>query len=261
MKSLKRSVLFLLIVLLSPAGAAASGPFGPPEPIVKGAGGLHTGIGYWLQEDRYRNGTEQLFRQNQVYSEVGYGSGRGWEITARIGMADLKLADAFRSSSAATVVTSRQDFQEHWKFVGTLGAKGFYPLTGTFGVGAFLQGSYAFSDFTDTVAGTRNGAPFLAELRVKNLWDVNAGLGLQATVAAGIKLYLGPYLRHSECKAWTSRDVVGIALASGETTLRNKTAWGGYGGIEVPLAKGFRLNLEGQQGDRLSAGAAVVYVY
>lgn len=260
MKSLKISVTLLLLLLIVPAGAAAGGPFGPPEPTVKGTGGLHTGIGYWLQEERYENGTEQLLRQQQVYSELGYGSQR-WEITARIGAADLRMGEAFHSATGTTVVTSRQDFEEHWKFVGTLGAKGFYPFNATFGVGAFLQGSYAFSDFTDSFAGTRSGTPFVAELRVKNLWDVNVGLGLQATLPAGVRLYLGPYLRYSECKAWSSQNVAGIALASGETTLKNRTAFGGYGGIAVPLAKGFRLNLEGQYGERLSAGAAVVYLY
>lgn len=260
MKSLKIGVTLLLLLLIAPVGAAAGGPFGPPEPIVKGAGGLHTGIGYWLQEERYQDGTEQLLRQQQVYSELGYGSPR-WEITARIGMADLRMDGAFRSATGATVITSRQDFREHGKFVGTLGAKGFYPFNAFLGVGAFLQGSYAFSDFTDSFAGTRGGAPFVAEMRVKNLWDVNAGLGLQATLPAGVRLYLGPYLRHSEWKAWTSRDVAGVALAAGETRLKNRTSLGGYGGIAVPLAKGFRLDLEGQYGERLSAGAAVVYLY
>jgi len=260
MKSLKPLVPFLFLLLLIPVGAIAGGPFGPPEPTVKGAGSLHTGIGYWLQEERYQNGTEQLFRQNQIYSEVGYGS-RNWEITGRIGVSDLKLGDAFRSSTAATAISSRADFEEHWKFFGTLGVKGFYPVNATFGLGAFLQGSYAFSDFTDSFAGTRGGAPFVAELRLKNLWDVNAGLGLQATVFNGAKLYLGPYLRHSEFRVWSSRDVAGIALTAGETTLKNRTAFGGYTGIEVPLGKGFRLALEGQYSERLSAGAAVVYTY
>jgi hypothetical protein len=260
MKSFKPLVSFLFLLLMVPVGAIAGGPFGPPEPIVKGTGGLHTGIGYWLQEERYQNGTEQLFRQNQIYSEAGYGS-RRWEITGRIGMADLKLGDAFRSSAATTVISSRANFEEHWKFFGTLGVKAFYPVNATFGLGAFLQGSYAFSDFTDSFAGTRDGTPFVAELRVKNLWDVNAGLGLQATVFNGTKLYGGPYLRHSEGKVWSSRDVAGIALAAGETTLKNRTAFGGYAGVEAPLGKGFRLTLEGQYGERLSAGAAIVYVY
>ena len=36
---------------------------------------------------------------------------------------------------------------------------------------------------------------------------------------------------------------------------------GGFAGIDIPLAKGFRLNVEGQYSDRFSAGAAVSYTY
>jgi hypothetical protein len=43
--------------------------------------------------------------------------------------------------------------------------------------------------------------------------------------------------------------------------MKNKAGFGGFTGIEVPLAKGFRLNLEGQYTERLSVGAAVIYVY
>jgi hypothetical protein len=260
MKSLKVMVIILFVTLTVPARATAGGPFGPPQPIVREAGGLHTGIGYWFHEDKYKNGHEQVIRQNQVYSELGYGSRNGWEITARVGMSDLKLIDAFNPSTASTT-TSKGDFEEHGKFFSTLGAKGFYPFNMTFGMGAFIQGTYCFSDFTDTVSGTRNGAPFSVELGVKNLWDVNFGMDFQVTVLNDIKMYIGPYVHYSELKVSPSADVAGIALASGETTMKNKTGFGGFTGIEVPLAKGFRLNLEGQYTERLSAGAAVIYVY
>lgn len=260
MKIVKIIVIIVFVILIVPGRAAAGGPFGPPQPIAKEAGGLHTGIGYWFHEDKYKNGTEQVTRQNQVYSELGYGSRNGWEITARVGMSDLKLIDAFSSSTASTA-TSKKDFEEHGKFFGTVGAKGFYPFNKTFGMGAFIQGTYYFSDFTDTVSGTRNGVPFSVKLSVKNLWDVNFGMGFQVTVPYGIKMYIGPSVHYSELKVSPSADVAGVALASGETTMKNKTGFGGFTGIEVPLAKGFRLNLEGQYTERLSVGAAVIYVY
>ena len=260
MKIIKIIVIIVFVILIAAERAAAGGPFGPPQPIAKEAAGIHTGIGYWFQEDTYKNGVEQVTRQNQVYSELGYGSPNSWEITARVGMSDLKLLDGFSSSSAATI-TSKQDFEEHGKLFSTLEAKGFYPFNNTFGMGAFIQGSYYFSDFTDPVSGTRNGVPFLVELRVKNLWDVNFGMGFQATVPYGIKMYIGPYAHYSELKVSPSADVAGVALASGESTMKNKTVLGVFTGIEVPLGKGFRLNLEGQYTERLSAGAAVLYVY
>lgn len=260
MKSLKIILMILFVILTVPGRAAAGGPFGPLQPLVREAAGIHTGIGYWLQEEIYKKDTEQVTRQNQVYSELSYGSRNGWEITARVGMSDMKLIDTFRSSAASTT-TSKKDFEEHGKFFSTLGAKGFYPFSNDFGMGAFIQGTYYFSDFTDTVSGTRNGVPFLVELRVKDLWDVNFGMGLQVTVSDGIKMYIGPYVHYSEFKASPSADIAGIPLAEGETAMKNKNGFGGFVGIEVPLAKGFRLNLEGQYAERLSAGAAVLYVY
>jgi hypothetical protein len=86
-------------------------------------------------------------------------------------------------------------------------------------------------------------------------------MGFQVTVPYDIKIYIGPYVQYSKLKVSPSADVAGLALASGETTMRNKTGFGGFTGIEVPLAKGFRLNLEGQYTERLSAGAAILYVY
>jgi len=260
MKSLKGIVMIVFVLLIAPGRAAVGGSFGPPQPVAKEAGGIHTGIGYWFLEDQFKNSTERVTRQNQIYSELGYGSRTGWEITARVGMSDLTLIDAFSSSNASTT-TSKQDFEEHRKFFSTLGAKGFYPFSMTFGMGAFIQGTYYFNDFIDTVSGTRNGIPFSAEFRVQNLWDVNFGMGFQVTVPHDIKMYIGPYVHYSEFKLSPFADVAGLAFSSGETTLKNKTGFGGYTGIEVPLAKGFRLNLEGQYAERLSVGAAVLYVY
>lgn len=259
-KTIRLFLTTALILLAAAAGAHAGGPFGPPQPVVKGAQGLHTGIGYWFHEDRYGDGADLLIRQNQIYSEVGYGSRKGWEVYGRIGVSDLKAIDAFRSSSASTT-TERNDFQEHWKFFGTIGAKGFYPFNGTFGLGAFVQGSYHFSDFTDSVSGNRGGAPFRVDMRVKNLWDVNAGIGLQATLPRAIRIYAGPYVGYSECRVTPSATVPGLAFTSEERSLNNRTRFGGYSGIDIPLARGFSLGVEGQYSERMSAGAVITYTY
>jgi hypothetical protein len=240
--------------------AFAGGPFGPPQPIHKDGGGLHTAIGYWYQQDTYANGAEYATRQNQIYSEAGYGSRDRWEVYARIGLSDLKISDAFASQASLTV-PAKNDFTEGWKFFSTLGMKGFYPLNETFGIGAFLQGTYSFSDYTDNVSGTSAGAPFTVEVAVKGLWDVRLGVGLQATLPSGVKAYAGPYAGFSEATLSPSAFVAGMPITAGETTIKTKTNLGGYAGIEVPLAKGFRLNVEGQYADRLSVGIAVPYVY
>ncbi|HLE18248.1 MAG TPA: hypothetical protein VI728_08185 [Syntrophales bacterium] len=260
MKHYKVIIISLLIFFAICGVAAANGLFGPPQFGAKDTGWLHTGIGYWHHEDKFDGDGDYLIGQKQLYSEVGYVTNNYWDIYVRVGISDLNIADAFSSTSAASFA-SKNDFADNMNYFSTFGTKGFYPFGKTCGIGAFIQGTYYFRDFTDDVSGTRNGAPLNIELRIKNLWNVNFGIGLQATAPYGIKLYLGPYVYYSEAKVSPSTNFTGLALASGEMTIKNKTSLGGFSGIEVPLAKGFRLNVEGQYSERLSAGAAVTYAY
>ena len=190
---------------------------------------------------------------------MGYGT-QTWELYGRVGISDLKVLDAFRSTQGSTA-TSKNDFEDNGEYFGTLGAKGFYPFNKTFGIGAFVQGSYYFTDFTDDVSGSFNGAPFRADLKVKNLWDVNLGIGFQAKVPFGIKLYIGPYAYYSEAKTSLSQNIPGLKFEPGDGAIKNTTNIGGFAGVDVPLAKGFHLNVEGQYSERFSVGVAVTYSY
>ena len=96
---------------------------------------------------------------------------------------------------------------------------------------------------------------------MKNLWDVNFGVGFQATVPYGIKLYIGPYAYYSEAKTSLSANIPGLKFGTGDVRLENKTNVGGFTGVDVPLAKGFHLNVEGQYSARFSVGAAITYSY
>lgn len=240
--------------------ATAGGLFGPPQTVSREAGGLSTAIGYRYYEDTFRNDRDYVIRQNQIYSQVAYGASNIWEIYGRVGISDLKVFDAFTSTDVLTT-TSKDHFEENWKFFGTLGAKGFYPFNHLFGMGAFLQASYNFSNFTDEVAGIRNAAPFLADLKIKNLWDVNVGVSLQATLPPGIRLYAGPFIYYAEAAGDLSDTVSGISSGPHNFSWKNKSAAGGFVGADVPLAKGFRLNIEGQYTDRFSIGSAITYTY
>jgi len=252
--------LTVLLIIAIYTKVTAAGLFGAPQTISKEAGGLNTAIGYWYHEDTYKNGADHTIRQNEIYSQVAYGAKNIWEIYARIGVSDLKIFDVFSSTDASTT-TDKNNFEENWKFFGTLGAKGFYPVNKIFGIGAFIQGTYYFSNFTDDVAGTSGGVPFTTDLKVKNLWDVNFGIGFQATIPYGIKLYAGPYVYYSEAKVSLAANVPGLEYAAGNVSIKNKSIAGGFAGIDIPLAKGFRMNVETQYSDRFSAGAAVTYTY
>ena len=250
----------MLILLMMAGSAFAGGPFGSPEPLSKESGGLHTAVGYWHSEDKFKDSANRVIRQNQIYSEAAYGAGNAWEIYARIGVSDVTIFDAFTAASPGTT-SSKNDFEENWKFFTTLGAKGFYQFNKTFGIGAFVQGTYCFRDLEDDVAGADNGVPYDIELRIEDLWDVSFGIGFQVVCPYGAKLYFGPYVYYAEAKASPSAIVSGLNFTARETTIKNKTNTGGFAGIHVPLGKGFRLDMEGQYSERFSLGAAVRFVY
>ncbi|MGP8153606.1 MAG: hypothetical protein ACLQBQ_05615 [Smithella sp.] len=249
----------VLLILAIGKTATASGLFGPLQTVSGQDGGLNTAIGYWYHEDTYQNGTNHAIKQNEIYSQTAYGANI-WEVYARIGISDLKIFDVFSSSDASTT-TNKNDFEENWKFFGTLGAKGFYPINKVFGIGAFMQGTYYFSNFTDDVVGTNSGRPFTTDLKVKNLWDVNFGAGLQIIVPHGIKLYAGPYIYYSEAEMSLGSNIPGLEYSAGNVSIKNKTMLGGFTGLDIPLIKAFHLNIEGQFSDMFSAGAAVSYTY
>ena len=241
--------------------AFAGGMFGPPQTLSKKEGGINTAIAYRYAEETFQSHTRQhTFRQNQIYSQAAYGAANLWEVYGRVGVADLRISDAFASSRALTVV-SKNDFEENWKFFGTLGGKLFYPATDWFGLGTFVQGTYHFSNYTDDIVGAYDATPFVADLKIKNLWDVHFGISLQVTILRSIKIYGGPYAYYAQAEACLPAAVPGLPPGAGDDVWKNKSSVGGFVGADVALFKGFRLNIEGQYADHFSIGSAVTYTY
>jgi hypothetical protein len=253
-------LLMVLSFLAISQSANASGLFGPLQTVSREQGGLNTAIGYLYHEDTYKNGESYTMKQNEIYSQAAYGAKNIWEVYARIGVSNMKMTGIFASSDHF-VETSQDDFEADWKFFGALGAKAFYPINERFGVGAFLQGTYYFSDFSDHVAITSGGAPVKTDMKFENLWDAGFGIGLQAKLRCGTNLYAGPYLYYSEADLSLFSGLYGTEYAKKDHTVKNKSWAGGFAGADIPLIKGFRLNLEGQFADRFSAGAAISYTY
>jgi hypothetical protein len=56
-------------------------------------------------------------------------------------------------------------------------------------------------------------------------------------------------------------NVPGLLFGTEKTVLKNRSPVGGYFGADIPLIRGFRLNIEGQYTDSFSAGAAIAYIY
>lgn len=259
MKKFNTAAAVFLIIFLMPGAVLADGLFGPPQPISRKDGGLHTAVGYWHYEDKFKDGGDYLLKQNQIYTHAGYGARDLWEIYGRLGAADMKLENAFSPSAGATTV-SHTNLNDTWNnFFGTLGGKLFYPYNQIFGVGAFLQGTYYINYFSDGVSGTRGGAPYNAGLKIKNMWDLDFGVGGQMSVAE-TRFYLGPYFHHAEANASPAPAVTGLQFAS-DTTIKNKSSVGVFAGIDAPLGRGFRFNIEAHYCEELSIGAGVSFTY
>ncbi len=73
-KRVRAAAVAALVALIIPAVAFA-GLIGPPQPVSRKDGGLHTGIGYWYHEDKLKDGSDYILKQNQLYTHAGYGSG------------------------------------------------------------------------------------------------------------------------------------------------------------------------------------------
>jgi len=78
-----------------------------------------------------------------------------------------------------------------------------------------VQGTYFFRDADDNTTGIADGAPYTMELRVTDLWDVNFGIGFQATLWRDMKLYAGPYVCYAEAQVSPARHVRGSSWQRG----------------------------------------------
>jgi len=250
-------IVFLVWFFCRPPSAVA-GPFGPPQPITRGVKGLHTAIGYWFHEGILGGGAEYARRENQVYSELGYGVTDFWEVYGRVGLSGLAIADAFRSNNPATI-TTKQDFADRGGVFGIIGCKLYRPLSANIGMGAFVQGAYYFSGFDDDVSGVRAGVPFGGRVKIDKMWDANFGIALQALLPFGLKAFAGPFFSHAEAKILLVTPLPDVSFGSPSTI--SKSTLGATAGLEAALTRGFRLNLETQYNGRFSLGSAIIYAY
>ena len=71
----------------------------------------------------------------------------------------------------------------------------------------------------------------------------------------------GVLLLGANAGTYLHRVQASLPFSAGEVTIRNKTSIGGFSGIDVPLARGFVLVVEGRYSERFSVGTAVTYSY
>lgn len=269
---MKKLILAIAIAAIFATGSMVyAGQFGPPEPAAK-EGKVALGIGYFNYSAKLKpkdSGWEEgRVRQNAVGLQVGYGFIKNGEIYLRVGGADLKSKEAFLLNDA--------DFKRGLKPFGTIGIKGVFNVTPSFGIGPFLQASLG-SSYTDkesvsvtltaplTIFDTTlpAGTYTVTEtLKAKNSREINLGVGLQGKIGETI-IYGGPVAYWTRAKADWTIGVTGPVTdsISASTTYKEKNNIGGFAGVRLPLGKNVNFEVEGQLKSRFSMGGALTYAF
>ncbi|MFZ3122682.1 MAG: hypothetical protein WA104_04870 [Thermodesulfovibrionales bacterium] len=261
---MKKLMLVIMVLMLSVMGSAVyAGQFGPPEPAAK-EGKTALGIGYFHYSAKSKpkdtvNWEEGKSTQNQAYLQLGYGFTKNWEAYFRVGGADTKTKEAFLTSADdPNAAGFKSDFKDGYKPFGTIGVKGVFNVTPSFGIGPFLQASLS-SSYKDSTSGTYLGVPMTQEMKVKKPREINLGVGLQGKIGDVI-IYGGPVAYWTRAKVEISATALGIT-ATASTTYKEKNNIGGFAGVRVPLSKGLSLEVEGQMKSRFSMGGALTYSF
>ncbi len=138
----KRVLVFAVLMLFAMGTVVYAGQFGPPEPAAK-EGKASLGIGYFSSSAKVKpndtaNWEESKYSQKQAYLQLGYGFTKNWEAYLRVGGADTKIKSFLDDPS---ITTSSRDFKDGFKPFGTIGVKGVFNISPSFGIGPFLQAS------------------------------------------------------------------------------------------------------------------------
>jgi hypothetical protein len=268
MRKVMVPIVFTVLMLFAICSTAYAGQFGSPEPTAK-EGKVALGVGYFYYSAKSKpkdteNWDESKSSQNQAYVQLGYGFVKNWEAYLRVGGADIKSKDAF--STASPRAGFKSDFEDGYKPSGTLGVKGIFNISNSFGIGPFFQASL-YSSYEDSASGTNSGFSETQTMKVKKQREINLGVGLQGKIGETI-VYGGPVAYWARSKAeWTGKVTGAVYAATGtdtatlSTTYKEKGNIGGFAGIRIPLIKSLNLEVEGQLKSRFSMGGALTYSF
>lgn len=258
---MKRLALVIAIAAIFAMGSVVyAGQFGPPEPAAK-EGKAALGIGYFYSSAKLKpkntvDFKEREANQNQTYLQLSYGIIKNWEVYFRVGGADIKVKKFFDDPTITNV--GPVNLKDSLKPFGTIGVKGVFDVTPSFGIGPFLQASL-YSSYKDEWTLNELGwsDSGYAKAKWKKPWDINLGISAQAKIGEVI-LYGGPAAYWNKAKA--EQDIKNLTAGSSgidSTTYKEKNNVGGFAGVRVPLGKGLSIEVEGQYKSKFSMGGAL----
>jgi len=266
MKGLVRIIAVSVLMLFVTSNLVYAGQFGPPEPAAK-EGHVSIGTGYFYHSAKVKvtpeggDEFEDKAKQNRVYLQVGYGFVKNGEIYLRVGSADFKIPEVFVEED---ISWRPPDFKGDFKPFGTIGIKGFFDLSPSFGIGPFFQASL-YSTYKDErgISVPEAGVTITETMRVKNLREVNLGVGLQGKIGGAI-LYAGPVAYWTKAKGDWTQTIIDDGFEETESAsfkVKEKNNFGGFAGLRLPLTKNLNFEVEGQLKSKFSMGGALTYSF
>lgn len=173
----------------------------------------------------------------------------------------MKATNLFDTSADYSTLSGfKADFKDGYKPFGTVGLKGVFNVSDSFGIGPFFQASL-YSNYEDKTSGTESGSAVTQEMKIKRPQEINLGVGLQGKVSDVI-IYGGPVVYWTKTtieQKW--REPSGNVNDTYTMSHKEKNNVGGFAGVRVPLTKGLSLEVEGQYKSEFSMGGAITYSF
>ncbi len=250
-------ILFLAVPLLA-AGSriAQAGPFEAPAPAVK-AGGFSLGVGYFHDETKWKPDTGSAttgtgvnviwatgkVKQDSLFLKAAYGVAGKWEVDVRAGAANRRAPE---------------DFKDRYNFFGGVAVRGLLYDTPSLGIGPVFQANY-YTKSTDSVRFVDAGTTWSGTVTIENQWDASLGVAAQTTLGKFL-LYAGPSLTISRADVKHNLSGGGQSIDV-SNKYKEKSEFGGFAGLRVPLVDRLSLEVEGQFRDEFSAGGSLSYAF
>jgi hypothetical protein len=231
---MKKVLLALAAFVLLMAPVAYADPVGD---VTAPCGKAAFSVGYFYENQKLDvkdwDDTAK-FTSHQVYVEGAFGFAKGWDAFLRFGGATAKGSEEYFDA----------DFKDDFTPYGSIGVRGYLPITKDISVGPFAKFNY-YGNWDNKIYGL--------DVKVKDTYDFMGGVLGKITIQK-VAVYGGPFYYYIHSKV----DVDYL----GDSKVEGKQDFGGLLGVKVPVAANLSVNAEGQyKNDRLSAGLFATYQF